>query len=961
MKKTHKYIRIISLLLTFILLISSIPITAYDQTTDELKTTIDTNVSNNEIPSSDFEFSDNKIISEIVSRREESVKHFDLGQGNYQAIAYGKAVHRKDADGNWQDIDNRLYLNEKNTLYSTIDGRTTVSSTANTSESLISLNENGYTISMTPICSTSKINSPAEIINHSENTVSYERAKDTEKLAQISNTTKVKYKNVFTSTDIEYILTSNDIKENIIVNKPKDDYEYSFRLTLTNLKPKLTETGEIILYDLSTGENKYIIPAPFMYDANGKYSYDVRYELIDSNSEYIIRIIADKEWINSSDRAFPLTIDPTIKASILFDTYINSSSPATNYGSSEELWISSSKISFLRCSMPTLPSGCQFSSARLYVYYYYYSNVTSNSITAGAYQILNSWNETGSNGLTWNIANQNTNMGISTTRLSTGNLSGSRGAYIDSPQITSFDVTAAADSWYNSSSSNYGIALKYETGTNSAVILKSYETYSDYTAYYIVTYTEPVIANGVYKIKNLYNGLYLDVTDGGVTSGTPMQQWSGTSTDNNRNQLFKITFVATSGSLNYYTIRPMTNSGMGVETLFGSNRTATIESISTTDSWANLLYNHLWAISKTGNYYTIKNGASSVNSYLRTPANSTNGSTVYTETSTGTSTNCKWTLELYTGGPINDIVITNFTTAIDVGDTYDFDAYMYSATIGRNGPIIWSVVNTDDSATTKATINSYTGVLTANSPGEVKVVATYNGAAYNRSKNVTIYGTEPSNNPYATLMALQDGLNHGADERDNYFSQSEIYINSVGKYTVQKINFNNYSVSQMISQIEQSKIISIHTHGAQNAIFIAPDEYNQENNPSGLFLTSSDIATAAPDLSDTDLILLLTCNTGLGGFDYDLAINYNNPANIVGRLAKCGAKNVIGFNATTNIDECNNFAQNLFEMTMVYHQNIKYSLDVLCSPNNEFGCFSSIAQYAVLGYSQVNYQYLYID
>lgn len=49
------------------------------------------------------------VLSEVVSRREENVKHFDLGHGRFQAVAYGNAVHRKDENGVWQDIDNRLY------------------------------------------------------------------------------------------------------------------------------------------------------------------------------------------------------------------------------------------------------------------------------------------------------------------------------------------------------------------------------------------------------------------------------------------------------------------------------------------------------------------------------------------------------------------------------------------------------------------------------------------------------------------------------------------------------------------------------------------------------------------------------------------------------------------------------------------------------------------------------------
>ena len=43
---------------------------------------------------------------EEESRREENVKHFSMPNGTYTAVVYPTAVHRKDADGVWQDINN---------------------------------------------------------------------------------------------------------------------------------------------------------------------------------------------------------------------------------------------------------------------------------------------------------------------------------------------------------------------------------------------------------------------------------------------------------------------------------------------------------------------------------------------------------------------------------------------------------------------------------------------------------------------------------------------------------------------------------------------------------------------------------------------------------------------------------------------------------------------------------------
>ena len=63
---------------------------------------------------------------EIISRREPCVKHFDLGAGRRQAVAFAAPVHYRAADGTLSDIDNtldpveadgrRLYRNRANAL-----------------------------------------------------------------------------------------------------------------------------------------------------------------------------------------------------------------------------------------------------------------------------------------------------------------------------------------------------------------------------------------------------------------------------------------------------------------------------------------------------------------------------------------------------------------------------------------------------------------------------------------------------------------------------------------------------------------------------------------------------------------------------------------------------------------------------------------------------------------------------
>ena len=65
---------------------------------------------------------------------------------------------------------------------------------------------------------------------------------------------------------------------------------------------------------------------------------------------------------------------------------------------------------------------------------------------------------------------------------------------------------------------------------------------------------------------------------------------------------------------------------MGLDSLLGGTaQDVTIEKMSTSDNWDYILYNNLWSISKSGSYYTVKNGRISDMSYMTAPSNTING------------------------------------------------------------------------------------------------------------------------------------------------------------------------------------------------------------------------------------------------------------------------------------------------------------------------------------------------
>ena len=122
--------------------------------------------------------------------------------------------------------------------------------------------------------------------------------------------------------------------------------------------------------------------------------------------------------------------------------------------------------------------------------------------------------------------------------------------------------------------------------------------------------------------------------------------------------------------------------------------------------------------------------------YLTAPSNSTNGEAVYTADSAGAA--AQWILEPYTGERINGVRKLSGSLNLITNEHVTYNVCMYSSDIGVNGPVQYSVRNTDGSATDKATITSNTGALTALKPGQIKLRATYSGSPYVWSWTATI-------------------------------------------------------------------------------------------------------------------------------------------------------------------------------------------------------------------------------
>jgi len=150
---------------------------------------------------------------------------------------------------------------------------------------------------------------------------------------------KVQYNDVYPDVDLRHITFNEEVKEDWIIKKYTGINQFSYTLR-TKLKPVLQQDGSIdFLEKTGDAEAVFTLPAPEMMDSNinegkgeGTYSKQLRYLLKENtNGTYNLVLDIDKEWLASSDRKYPIYVDPSVSIDALGDAYISSKAPTTNF------------------------------------------------------------------------------------------------------------------------------------------------------------------------------------------------------------------------------------------------------------------------------------------------------------------------------------------------------------------------------------------------------------------------------------------------------------------------------------------------------------------------------------------------------------------------------------------------------------------------------------------------------
>ncbi len=246
-------------------------------------------------------------VNEILELREGNRKVFRMSDGTEQAVFYPETVHVFDEDTEtFDEVDNTIKEEEDGRHY--VSGKNHFKvrfSCEEDNDELFSIESGMHKVTVSAKKNSKQRNKGIKPLLCKKMTDGIERSN------------ALVFAGVQDGSDYEYSVIGNGVKENIIVKEKAEVYRYSFIIRQENVTAEFNQSDKRIGFiSNETGEEVFFIPAPFMTDENGAISTDVFYEVKKAaNGDVVLKVIADSEWMNAQERAFPVVIDPQIQLS----------------------------------------------------------------------------------------------------------------------------------------------------------------------------------------------------------------------------------------------------------------------------------------------------------------------------------------------------------------------------------------------------------------------------------------------------------------------------------------------------------------------------------------------------------------------------------------------------------------------------------------------------------------------
>lgn len=604
----HKHkLRFIGIFLSVILSVSSVPLYAFASGTYDTGGAAAEEVT---------------VSCEYVAKRGEFEKHYLLSDGSFVAVSYPEAIHYRNADGEWEDIDSSLHAEASSSRIVTGDCGTFAASfsTGRRAGRLVSLSNREFSLSWSLSGDGDRIVSSSPVLAASSSSVMQARAKisdsitgkpvsDSETFALRGASGSVGYSALFADApeiSAEYTVYRNKIEEDIYINSPTDLRSLRMEFDTAGLTAEVRDDGSVEFLD-ENGEMRFRIGIPYMEDAANEILTDIHVNAEQNGDSCTVTYTPDEEWLSSSERSYPILFDPSVTTdeynSNIVDTYVAEGDTANHSGEQKLFYgVKSGKIHrvYIKINdLPAIDASMPVYSATMSLTYL---TGTKTGKAVEIFKVNSVWSPAT---ITYD-AQPFYSFLYRTT--------------FDASKPVTFDLTSDVPKLYNGYSNN-GYLIKYvDEGKDNP----------DYNGFWSSEYTtaskRPVLTvkygyslpsfltNGsVYSFQNVGSGSFMTVHNGKDANYTNVYQKNTTVASLTASQKFRIEQVSSTGG---YLLRAMCSSD-------GTNRVVDIQRVGTENfvKSGNNAYLYTATAPKTQQWFIVGVGTNQFKIVLRSNMN----------------------------------------------------------------------------------------------------------------------------------------------------------------------------------------------------------------------------------------------------------------------------------------------------------------------------------------------------
>jgi len=362
---------------------------------------------------------------ELPELRTSHSKTFRLDDGRLQVELSAKwPIHYLDANGLWQDCDPALRSDTRVSEYDLACRKTwsSVTRLAKRSPQPVRIERGGCKLTY--------------------------RAQGVANVQGVVEGNKLFFADAWPDADLIWYAVPEGLRKEIVLKSPSAPASYSFLVELQDLELRQDDDGVVRAW--AGPFPAFEIYRPWVHDANGVYGPATVALRTEGGKQYLDLAI-DPAWLSDPARVFPVVLDPTViqpDAAAGKDTYVNSGSPTSNYGTSNAMYCGLVTPTEYRALIQFDLSGISspFRAADIHLYTYWAGSGTTVSI----HKVTSSWDEAT---VTWG-----TQPSFDGTALDTEDVS--------VIQWDIWSILALAEGWRNGSITNNGALLKLASGTS---------------------------------------------------------------------------------------------------------------------------------------------------------------------------------------------------------------------------------------------------------------------------------------------------------------------------------------------------------------------------------------------------------------------------------------------------------------------------------------------------------------